>query len=53
MLIVGNHHLFADAKILKYVSQHLISSNFAGNFAEIMETFADILRYEFTAEAGR
>jgi len=27
MLIVGNHHLLADAKMLKYIPQHLIRRN--------------------------
>ena len=27
MLIVGNHHLLADAKMPKYIPQHLIRRN--------------------------
>ena len=27
MLIVGEHHLFTDAKMLKYIPQHLICRN--------------------------
>ena len=27
MLTVGNHHLLSDAKMLKYIPQHLIRRN--------------------------
>lgn len=29
MLIIGNHHLLADAKPLKYIPQHLVRRNLA------------------------
>lgn len=50
MLIAGNHHLLADAKMLKYIPQYFIRSNFAGDFAEVVEAFADVLGDEFTTE---
>ena len=36
MLIVGNHHLFADAKILKYISQNFIRRDLSRDFTKIM-----------------
>lgn len=40
MLIVGNHHLLADAKIPKYIPQHLIISYFPTNdFCQMEQTF--------------
>ena len=43
MLIVGNHHLFADAKVFKDISQNLVGGDFTGNFTEVMQAFADVL----------
>ena len=43
---------FADAKILKNITQNLIRSNLAGNFTKIMKTLTDILRDELATESG-
>ena len=52
MLIVGNHHLFADAKVFEYISQYFVGGDFAGDFAEVVEAFADVLGDEFAANGG-
>ncbi len=43
---------FPDAKILEYIPQYFIRSDLPGDFAKIVEAFADILGDEFTAEVG-
>ena len=43
MLIVSNHYLFADAKILKYISQYLIRRDLSRDFTEIMQAFPNVL----------
>lgn len=39
----------ADAEIFKDITQNFIGSDFAGDFAEVVEAFADVLGDEFAA----
>ena len=43
MLIVGNHYLLADAKILKYISQNFIRRDLSRDFTKIMQAFPNVL----------
>ena len=52
MLIVGNYHLLADAKIPKYVPKDFVGGDFAEDGAEVVEGFADVLGGEVGGEAG-
>ena len=40
MLIVGNHHLFPDAKPLKYIPQHLVRRDLSDNVREVVDAFS-------------
>ena len=53
MLIVGNHHLLADAKMLEDVSQYLIDRHFAHDVAKMEQAFTQVLRDKVTRELGR
>lgn len=44
MLIVGNHHLFADAKPFKDIAKHLIGCDLTDDVREMEETLTQILR---------
>ena len=50
MIIVNNTGLFPDAEVLEYIPQHFIRCNLSGDFAEVMEAFADVLGDKFTAK---
>ena len=52
MLIVGNHHLFADAEVGEDFAEDVVGADFACDFAEVVHTFADVLAYEVAAEAA-
>jgi hypothetical protein len=44
--------LLSDAKIFEYIPQHLIRSNLSGYFAQVVHTFANILRDKIAGKAG-
>ena len=44
--------LFPDAKILEYIPQYFIRRDLSGDFAKVVEAFADVLGDEFAAEVG-
>lgn len=46
MLIVGNHQLFSDAEMLKYIPQHHIIRNLSCYITQMEDALADILRYK-------
>ena len=43
MLIVGNHHLLADAKVLKDILQYHIICHFSCNIGNEEDTFTYVL----------
>lgn len=49
MLIVGNHHLFADAEIRKYGFQDVVGGDFARDRAEMVHDLANV----FAQKVGR
>lgn len=52
MLIVGNHHLFADAKLGKYGSKYFVSRDLTCDFSEVVHAFSNVLGEEVSGEAG-
>ena len=44
--------LFPDAKIPKYVAECFVGGDFADDFAEVVEGFAEILGYQVRREGG-
>lgn len=46
------YRLFPDAKVFEYVAEDFVGGDFAGDFAEVVEAFADVLGDEFTTETG-
>lgn len=38
--------LFSDAKIPKYIPEGFVGGDFADDFAEVVEGFAEVLRYQ-------
>ena len=53
MLIVGNHHLFADTESTEDITKYLIGSDFSNNITEVEDTLAEILRDEIAGELLR
>lgn len=54
--VLGNKYLFfvydrllSDAKVFEYISQYFVGGDFAGDFAEVVEAFADVLGDKFAA----
>ena len=52
MLIVGNHHLLADAKLGKYGPKYFVSRDLTGDFSEVVHAFSNVLGEEVSGEAG-
>lgn len=52
MLIVGNHHLFPDAKVLEDILQYHVIGHFSCYVAQMEDAFADVLREEVAGEVG-
>lgn len=51
MLIVGNHHLLAHAKMFKDVSKYFVCCYFSTcYFGEVEKTEAQVLAYEVSGE---
>ena len=44
--------LFPDAKIPKYISEGFVGADFADDFAEVVEGFAEVLGYQVRREGG-
>lgn len=50
MLIVGNHYLFSDAELLKDGMEHTFGGYLSGDVAEVVDTFAEVLADEVSAQ---
>lgn len=44
--------LFPDAKIPKYIPEGFVGGDFADDFAEMVEGFAEVLGYQVRREGG-
>lgn len=44
--------LFADAKIPEYIPEGFVGADFADDFAEVVEGFAEVLGYQVRREGG-
>ncbi len=51
MLIVGNHHLLADAKFTEDMAQDVVRGDFACDGAEVVEYLADLFTDEIRRES--
>ena len=42
MLIVGNHHLLADAEFREYLAENIVVGDFACDGAQVVDDLADV-----------
>lgn len=45
-------YLFPDAKLAKYIPEGFVGADFADDFAEVIEGFAEVLGYQVRREGG-